>query len=51
MSHYSETYEEMYKDEYSKEFKASEYRERLAAELLPGEMIKIMFDDYLKKKK
>ena len=49
MSDYSDCYYELHKDEIEKEDRANNYRERLVNEISHGDMIKIMFSDFIKK--
>lgn len=49
MSDYSDCYYELHKYEIERENKANHYRRRLISEISHDEMIKIMFEDFIKK--
>lgn len=50
MSHYSDCYYEANKDEFERERKARECRERMINELNWNKIIRIMFTDFIEKK-
>lgn len=50
MSHYSDCYDKANKDEFERERKARECRERMINELNWNKIIRIMFTDFIEKK-
>ena len=49
MSDYSDCYDELHKYEIERERTVDQVRERMINELLPEDMINIMFSDYVKR--